>query len=151
MATIIVVWIIIIISVVLMLIKWPIASIGYIYGIAVGLMLAFWFLYPYAAETNEVSHCMTLGGGIGAMVGLLCALAIHSNEGSEVGAIIGSLILAPIAEFIIGFVVIVVMGLVLMIQGGQAGTVIPAGIIMFGLISCIIGGGGSIIMIIIDG
>ena len=52
--------------------------------------------------------------------------------------------------FIVGFILIVVLGLFAMIQSGDGNLVLGSGLIMWGLITALIGGGGSIIVIIFD-
>ena len=76
METLIIALAIIGIAAVVMLIKWPGPAFGYIYCVMVGLAMAFKFLYPFTSETYEVLHCLTLGGGIGAVFGLIYAVSI---------------------------------------------------------------------------
>ena len=93
-------------------------------------------------------HCMTLGGGIGAFFGLFFAIVIQQKCG--MGAIAGCMFILPILMFIVGFVIILILGLGLMISNGDGAQVITAGMVTWGLIAAIIGGGGSIIIIIFD-
>lgn len=137
------------IAAIVMLIKWPGPSLGYIYCVFVGLAMAFRFLYPFTTETYEVLHCLTLGGGVGAVFGLFYAVAIRGSE-ANIGVIIGCALLIPILMFIVGFILIVVLGLFAMIQNGDGNLVIGSSLVMWGFIAAIVGGGGSIIVIIFD-
>lgn len=134
---------------IIMLIKRPGAALGYLYCVGVGLMMALRFLYPFTTETYEVLHCLTLGGGVGAVFGLAFAVALHGSE-YNIGVILGCAILFPILMFIVGFILIVALGLFAMIQSGQGNLVLGSALIMWGFISALIGGGGSIILIILD-
>ena len=134
---------------IIMLIKRPGAALGYLYCVGVGLMMALRFLYPFTTETYEVLHCLTLGGGVGAVFGLFYALAIRESE-ANIGVIIGCALLLPILMFVVGFILIVALGLFAMIQSGQGNLVLGSALIMWGFISALIGGGGSIILIILD-
>lgn len=149
METLIIALAIIGIAAVVMLIKWPGPAFGYIYCVMVGLAMAFKFLYPFTSETYEVLHCLTLVGGIGAVFGLIYAVSIRGTE-ANLAAIIGGALLFPILMFIVGFILIVVLGLFAMIQSGDGNLVLGSGLIMWGLITALIGGGGSIIVIIFD-
>ena len=149
METLIIALAIIGIAAVVMLIKWPGPAFGYIYCVMVGLAMAFKFLYPFTSETYEALHCLTLGGGIGAVFGLIYAVSIRGTE-ANLAAIIGGALLFPILMFIVGFILIVVLGLFAMIQSGDGNLVLGSGLIMWGLITALIGGGGSIIVIIFD-
>lgn len=137
------------IAAVVMLIKWPGPAFGYIYCVMVGLAMAFKFLYPFTSETYEVLHCLTLGGGIGAVFGLLYAVGIRLS-GATLGVIIGGALLLPILMFVVGFLLIVALGLFAMIQSGDGDLVLGSGVLMWGFITALIGGGGSIIVIIFD-
>lgn len=134
---------------ILMLIKWPGAALGYLYCVGVGLAMALRFLYPFTSETYEVLHCLTLGGGVGAMFGLFYALAIRESK-ANIGVIIGCALLLPILMFVVGFILIVALGLFAMIQSGQGNLVLGSALVMWGFIAALIGGGGSIILIIFD-
>lgn len=137
------------IAAVVMLIKWPGPALGYIYCVMVGLAMAFKFLYPFTSETYEVLHCLTLGGGIGAVFGLIYAVGIRLS-GANFGAIIGGALLFLILMFVVGFILIVALGLFAMIQSGDGNLVLGSGVLMWGFITALIGGGGSIIVIILD-
>lgn len=141
--------VIIAIAAIVMLIKWPGSALGYIYCVGVGLAMALRFLYPFTVETYEVLHCMTLGAGVGAVFGLFFALALRSSEYS-IGVILGGVILLPILMFVVGFILIVVLGLFAMIQNGDGNLVLGSALVMWGFIAALIGGGGSIIVIIFD-
>ena len=134
---------------ILMLIKWPGAALGYLYCVGVGLAMAGAFLYPFTTETYEVLHCLTLGGGIGAVFGLFFAAGLHQEKYS-IGLIIGGIILLPILMFVVGFILIVALGLFAMIQNGDGNLVLGSALVMWGFIAALIGGGGSIILIIFD-
>ena len=134
---------------ILMLIKWPGAALGYLYCVGVGLAMAFKFLYPFTVETYEVVHCMTLGAGVGAVFGLCFAAALRSSEYS-IWAILGGIILLPILMFVVGFILIVALGLFAMIQKGDGNLVLGSALVMWGFTAALIGGGGSIILIIFD-
>lgn len=134
---------------VIMLFKWPGPALGYIYCVLVGLAMAFRFLYPFTTETYEVLHCLTLGGGVGAVFGLFYALAIRGSE-ANIAVIIGCAILLPILMFVVGFILIVALGLFAMIQSGQGNLVLGSALLMWGFIAALVGGGGSIILIILD-
>lgn len=133
---------------VFMLVKWPSSALGYFYCVGIGLLLSARFLYPFTEESYEVLHCMTLGDGIGAVFGLFFALAIHHKIG--MAGIIGCVFLLPVLMFIVGFLVVLVLGLFAMLQKGDGGTVVTSALVMWGLIAALIGGGGSIIVIICD-
>lgn len=137
------------IAAVVMLIKWPGAALGYIYCVGVGLAMAVAFLYPFTTETYEVLHCLTLGGGIGAVFGLAYAVALRGSE-YNLGVILGGAILLPILMLVVGFILIVVLGLFAMIQRGDGNLVLGSALVMWGFIAALIGGGGSIILIIFD-
>ena len=149
METLIIALAIIGIAAVVMLIKWPGPAFGYIYCVMVGLAMAFKFLYPFTSETYEVLHCLTLGGGIGAVFGLIYAVAILLSE-ANLGEIIGGALIFPILMFVVGFILIVALGLFAMIQSGDGNLVLGSGVLMWGFITALIGGGGSIIVIILD-
>lgn len=141
-------WGIIAIAAVILLIKRPDVAMGYLYCVGVGLAMAACFLYPFTEEPYEVMHCMTLGSGIGAFFGLFFALIIQQKCG--MGAIAGCMIILPILMFIVGFIIILVLGLGLMISKGDGAQVITAGMVTWGLIAGIIGGCGSILIIIFE-
>lgn len=107
------------------------------------------FLYPFTTETHEVLHCLTLGGGIGAVFGLAYAVALRGSE-YNFGVILGGAILLPILIFVVGFILIVALGLFSMIQNGDGNLVFGSALVMWGFIAALIGGGGSIILIILD-
>lgn len=117
--------------------------------LVIALAMAFKFLYPFTSETYEVLHCLTLGGGIGAVFGLIYAVVIRLSE-ANLGAIIGGALLFPILMFVVGFILIVALGLFAMIQSGDGNLVLGSGVLMWGFITALIGGGGSIIVIILD-
>lgn len=139
--------VIIAIAAIVMLIKWPGSALGYIY--CVGLAMALRFLYPFTVETYEVLHCMTLGAGVGAVFGLAYAVALRGSE-YNIGVILGGVILLPILMFVVGFILIVALGLFAMIQNGDGNLVLGSALVMWGFIAALIGGGGSIIVIIFD-
>ena len=140
---------IIAIAAIVMLIKSPGSALGYIYCVGVGLAMAVSFLYPFTTETYEVLHCLTLGGGIGAVFGLAYAVALRASE-YNIGVILGGALLLPILMFIVGFILIVALGLFAMIRSGQGNLVLGSALVMWGFIAALIGGGGSIILIIFD-
>ena len=137
------------IAAVVMFIKWPGSALGYLYCVLVGLAMALKFLYPFTTETYEVLHCLTLGCGVGAVFGLFYALAIRGSE-ANIAVIIGCAILLPILMFVVGFILIVALGLFAMIQNGDGNLVLGSALVMWGFIAALIGGGGSIILIIFD-
>ena len=137
------------IAAVVMLIKRPGSALGYMYCVGVGLALALRFLYPFTSETYEVLHCLTLGAGVGAVFGLAYAAALHGSE-YNMGVILGGAILLPILMFVVGFILIVALGLFAMIQNGDGNLVLGSALVMWGFIAALIGGGGSIILIIFD-
>ena len=137
------------IAAIVMLIKWPGAALGYLYCVGVGLAMALRFLYPFTSETYEVLHCLTLGGGVGAVFGLAFAAALRGSE-YNIGVILGGILLLPILMFVVGFILIVALGLFAMIQNGDGNLVLGSALVMWGFIAALIGGGGSIILIIID-
>lgn len=137
------------IAAIIMLIKRPGAALGYIYCVGIGLMMAYKFLYPFTVDSYEVMHCMTLGAGVGAVFGLFFAIALHQS-GYNIGVIIGCAILMPVLMFITGFILIIVLGLFVMIQNGDGNLVLGAGVVLWALVAAIIGGGGSIILVIFD-
>ena len=137
------------IAAIVMLIKCPGAALGYIYCVGVGLAMALAFLYPFTTETYEVLHCLTLGGGVGAVFGLAYAVALRGSE-YNIGVILGGAILLPILMFVVGFILIVILGLFAMIQRGDGNLVLGSALVMWGFIAALIGGGGSIILIIFD-
>ena len=137
------------IAAIVMLIKRPGAALGYLYCVGVGLALALRFLYPFTSETYEVLHCLTLGAGVGAVFGLAYAAALHGSE-YNMGVILGGVILLPILMFVVGFILIVALGLFAMIQNGDGNLVLGSALVMWGFIAALIGGGGSIILIIFD-
>lgn len=137
------------IAAIVMLIKLPGAALGYIYCVGVGLAMAVRFLYPFTTETYEVLHCLTLGGGVGAVFGLIFAAALRGSK-YNTGVILGGIILLPILMFVAGFILIVVLGLFAMIQRGDGNLVLGSALVMWGFIAALIGGGGSIILIIFD-
>ena len=139
---------IIAVAAIMMLIKWPDSFLGYIYCVGVGMAMAFKFLYPFTAGTYEALHCLTLGGGIGAIFGLFFALAIHQKIGTA--GILGCTLLLPVIMFIVGFFVVLALGLFAMIRNGDGNLVLGSAVVMWGLIAALIGGGGSIIVIILD-
>ena len=141
--------VIIAIAAIVMLIKWPGSALGYIYCVGVGLAMALRFLYPFTVETYEVLNCMTLGAGVGAVFGLAYAVALRGSE-YNIGVILGGVILLPILMFVVGFVLIVALGLFAMIQNGDGNLVLGSALVMWGFIAALIGGGGSIIVIIFD-
>ena len=149
MEKLIIALVIIVIGAVVMFIKWPGPALGYIYCVAVGLAMALQFLYPFTSEPYEVLHCLTLGGGIGAVFGLIYAVTIRGSE-ANIGVIIGGVLIFPILMFIVGFILILVLGLFAMIQRGDGELVLGSDLIMWGFIAALIGGGGSIIVIIFD-
>lgn len=148
MEKMVIAWVILAIAAVVMLIKWPKSALGYLYCILAGVLLAARFLYPFTSETYEVMHCFTLGGGIGAVFGLAFAAGIHQDMGPL--GIIGCLLLIPLAMFVVGFVVILILGFSQMIRQGQGDQVLGAGLVTWGLIAAIVGGGGSIIIVILE-
>ena len=91
------------IAAIVMLIKWPGAALGYLYCVGVGLAMALRFLYPFTSETYEVLHCLTLGGGVGAVFGLAFAAALRGSE-YNIGVILGGILLLPILMFVVGFI-----------------------------------------------
>ncbi len=131
---------------VIMLMKWPGPAFGYLYCVAVGLLMAGRFLYPFTSTTYEVLHCMTLGAGIGSVAGLAYAMGIKLS--GDMGSIIGGAVLMPILMFIVGVALIFVLGIVGMFQNGSSSEVVTSGLVLCGLIAGIFGGGGSIIVII---
>ena len=137
------------IAAVIMLIKRPGAALGYIYCVGIGLAMAYRFLYPFTTETYEVLHCMTLGAGVGAVFGLIFAVVLHGSE-YNIGVIIGCAVLLPVLMFIVGFILILILGLFVMIQNGDGDLVIGSAVLMWGFIAAVIGGGGSIILVIVD-
>ena len=137
------------IAAVVMLIKWPGPALGYIYCVMVGLAMAFKFLYPFTSGTYEVLNCLTLGGGVGAVFGLIYAIGIRFS-GVTLGTIIGGALLFSLLIFVVGFFLIVALGLFSMIQNGDGNLVLGSGVLMWAFITSLIGGGGSIIVIILD-
>lgn len=150
MEKMVIAFVLIALAAVVMFVKWPASAFGYVYCVAVGLMMAGAFLYPFTSTTYEVMHCMTLGGGIGAVAGLLYAISIKTS-GATLGVIIGGAILFPILMFIVGFIIVFALGIMLMFQNGSAAEVVTAGLVTWGLIAAIIGSVGSVLIIIIDG
>ena len=140
---------VIIIAAVIMFIRRPGAALGYIYCVGVGVAMAVAFLYPFTTETYEVLHCLTLGGGIGAVFGLAYSVALRASE-YNIGVILGGAILLPIVMFVVGFILIVALGLFAMIRNGDGNLVLGSAVIMWGFVSALIGGVGSIIVIIFD-
>lgn len=146
-------WIYIVLAVialagVLMLLKWPGAALGYIYCVGVGTALSV-KLIGGIARGDEIFYCLLIGAGIGAAFGLFYAVALHSSEYS-IGVILGGALLLPILMVIVGFFLILVLGIVAMFMHGDGDNVIISALIMVGLIGGIVGGGGSILVIILD-
>ena len=83
------------------------------------------------------------------MFGLAFAAALLGSE-YNIGVILSSAILLPILMFIVGFILIVALGLFAMIQSGDGNLVLGSAVIMLGFIAALTGGGGSIILIIFD-
>lgn len=148
MEKMIIAWVILAIAAVIMLVKWPKSAMGYLYCILVGVLMAARFLKPFTSETYEVVHCFTLGGGIGAVFGLFYAVGIHQDMGAL--GVIACAILLPLVMFVVGFIVILVLGFSLMIQQGHGGEVVGAGLVTWALVAAIVGGGGGILVIILD-
>lgn len=146
-------WIYIVLAViaiagVLMLLKWPGAALGYFYCVGVGTALSV-KLIGGIASGNEIFYCLLIGAGIGAACGLFYAVALHASEYS-LGVVLGGAILLPILMVIVGFLLILVLGIIGMFMHGDGDNVIISALIMVGLIGGIVGGGGSILVIILD-
>ena len=141
-------WGIIAFAAIIMMFRKSAAVLGYLYCVGVGLAMAACFLYPFTEEAYEVMHCMTLGSGIGAFFGLFFALVIQQKAG--MGAITGCLFILPILMFIAGFIIVLILGFGLMISKGDGAQVVTAGMVTWGMITGIIGSGGSILIIIFD-
>lgn len=146
-------WIYIILAViaiagVLMLFKRPGAALGYFYCVGTGTALSV-KLIGGIASGDEILYCLLIGAGIGAAFGLFYAMALHASEYS-LGVILGGALLLPILMVIIGFLLIFVLGIIGMFMHGDGDNVIISALIMVGLIGGIVGGGGSILVIIFD-
>lgn len=146
-------WIYIILAViaiagVLMLFKWPGAALGYIYCVGTGTALSV-KLIGGIARGDEIFYCLLIGAGIGAVFGLAFAVGLHSSHYSIAIYLIGALLL-PILMVIVGFFLILALGIVAMFMHGDGDNVIISTLIMVGLIGGIVGGGGSILVIILD-
>lgn len=133
---------------VLMLFKRPGAALGYIYCVGTGTALSV-KLIGGIASGDEILYCLLIGAGIGAACGLFYAVALHASEYS-LGVILGGALLLPILMVIIGFLLIFVLGIIGMFMHGDGDNVIISALIMIGLIGGIVGGGGSILVIIFD-
>ena len=148
MSNMIIAWVIIVIAAVILLIKAPKSACGYIYNVVIGIILAGIFLYPFTEESYEILHCFTLGGGIGAVFGLIFAVTLlFLDDGCAVGF---WMFISPILMFIVGFIIIFILGIVGMIQNGDGTQVAVSGMLTWGLVSAIIGGGGSILIVFFD-
>lgn len=146
-------WIYIILAViaiagVLMLLKWPGAALGYFYCVGVGTALSV-RLIGGIASGDEILYCLLIGAGIGAVFGLFYAVALHASEYSLGIILIGALLL-PILMVIVGFVLVFALGIIGMFMHGDGDNVIISTLIMVGLIGGIVGGGGSILVIVLD-
>lgn len=146
-------WIYIILAViaiagVLMLFKRSGAALGYFYCVGTGTALSV-KLIGGIASGDEILYCLLIGAGIGAAFGLFYAMALHASEYS-LGVILGGALLLPILMVVIGFLLILVLGIIGMFMHGDGDNVIISALIMVGLIGGIVGGGGSILVIIFD-
>ena len=141
---IIIVWAILGIAAIVMLFKWPKSLLGFAYCIIVGIVLTEKYLMPHALSEHAI-HLKTIGAGYGAIFGLVFAFIIHCGEGKgSFGAIIGLLVLTPIVMFIIGFLLILLLGIIGAFATGNGGDII----FTIALIGALVGGGGSIVVII---
>ena len=132
---------------VIMLLVRPAMALGYLYCVGVGLLMAGKFLYPFTSGTDEVLHCLALGGGVGSVFGLFFALVIATDK-NNVGGIIGCIIAMPIVMLIAGFFLVLALGFVAMIKQGMGMQAIGSAMIAWAFITSLIGSGGSILILI---
>lgn len=135
-------------AIVVLLAKRPVAGGVYLYSIVVGLLLSCGFLLSYTETMDERVHCLLLGAGVGAVLGLVPTV-IFCLLGPDFSAsmLIGWIVLLPFIELILGAILVFLLGIYAWFGGvGIAATGIGTAVLVC---SCI-GGGGTILLVIID-
>ncbi|MBQ9968559.1 MAG: hypothetical protein IJO88_07540 [Oscillospiraceae bacterium] len=145
-------WAIIGIAALVMLIKWPTSLIGYLYCIVVGYFVSDWFLGSLIESHSDFMQIATLGCGVGAIFGLVFAIIIHRIKDLEadIGVILFCMVLTPILMIVLGFIAIGAILVIWMLETGKVFELTAAGVVTWGLVSSLIGGGGSIVVILMD-
>lgn len=119
---------------------------AFLYCVGAGTLLALVLLHDGSDEATTV--CLALGGGVGALIGLLSAFVFHAARPDiPFGTVIGLFILAPIVELILGFIVFLILGVIATVMHGNSEDLIKGAAILLALLGGIFGGGGTIYVI----
>lgn len=119
---------------------------AFLYCVGTGILLAFVLLHDGSDEATTI--CLALGGGVGALIGLLSAFLFHAvRPNIPFGTVIGLFILAPIVELILGFVVFLILGVIATAMHGNADDLLKGAALFLALLGGVFGGGGTVYVI----
>jgi hypothetical protein len=120
---------------------------AFLYCTGVGILLALTLLNDGSRDGTLIS--IALGGGVGALVGLVYALIFHADRHHiPFGLFLNLFIVAPVIELILGFVIVLILGLVAAAIRGSGDSVMKGGALLLGLLGAILGGGGTVYVVV---